>query len=54
MSSTTHDLQMKSCTVEWVEPKDEKARNIDNLKALIAEKQREIDILTTRLQELES
>jgi hypothetical protein len=50
---TTHDLQMASLTVEWQSPAMEKARGVENIKQQIAEKQRELDILLTRLQELE-
>jgi hypothetical protein len=53
MSKTTHDIQMQACTVEWQDPTIEKVRHIDNLKQLIAEKQRELAMLTTRLHELE-
>ena len=49
---TTHDIQMAACTVQWVDPATEKERGIENLKQHIAEKQRELDILLTRLQEL--
>ncbi len=52
MSKTTHDLQIQAVTVQWQDPATEKARHIDNLKQLVAEKQRELDLLATRLQEL--
>jgi hypothetical protein len=50
---TTHDLQMASLTVEWQSPATERARGIENIKQLIADKQREIDVLMTRLNELD-
>ena len=51
---TTYDIHRESLTVPYRDPANEKQRNVASLKALIAEKQRELDILLTRLQELES
>jgi hypothetical protein len=53
MPKTTHDMVMESLTVQYASPENEKARTIANLKEAIADKQRELEALRTRLKELE-
>jgi hypothetical protein len=49
---TTYDIHKESMTVEYGTA-PEKQRNVAQLKALIAEKERELAMLKVRLQQIE-
>lgn len=51
---TTYDIHRESMTVPYVDPATEKQRNVTNLKAEIAFRERELEQLRVRLRMLEA